>query len=108
MKLSDRHSYFLLSINKPTIDDNITYEIRNILKCSDKPIVIDLAGVNSCANSFYNILKEFDNITLINPESIFLFPIYATGFDKFVKIYGEAVSFNDKKRELVNRKLSLV
>jgi len=74
----------------------------------NKPVVIDLDGVEDCVNDFYRMFEMFSDLTLLNVESRMLSTIYMTGFDKFVTIYGEDVSFEDKSRQLVNRKLSLV
>jgi hypothetical protein len=73
-----------------------------------KPVVIDLDGVEDCVNDFYRMFEMFSDLTLLNVDSKMLSTMYMTGFDKFVTIYGEDVSFEDKKNELINRKLCIV
>ena len=101
-------SHYVLSPNTPTITDKTVCDMFLTINKLNKPVVIDLDGVEDCVNDFYRMFEMFSNLTLLNVESRMLSTIYMTGFDKFVTIYGEDVSFEDKSRQLVNRKLSLV
>ena len=101
-------SHYVLSPNTPTITDKTVCDMFLTINKLNKPVVIDLDGVENCVNDFYRMFEMFSNLTLLNVESRMLSTIYMTGFDKFVTIYGEDVSFEDKSRQLVNRKLSLV
>lgn len=108
MKISDMKSHYVLSPNTPTITDKTVCDMFLTINKLNKPVVIDLDGVEDCVNDFYRMFEMFSDLTLLNVESRMLSTIYMTGFDKFVTIYGEDVSFEDKSRQLVNRKLSLV
>ena len=108
MEISDMKSHYVLSPNTPTITDKTVCDIFLTINKLNKPVVIDLDGVEDCVNDFYRMFEMFSDLTLLNVESRMLSTIYMTGFDKFVTIYGEDVSFEDKSRQLVNRKLSLV
>jgi hypothetical protein len=108
MEISDMKSHYVLSPNTPTITDKTVCDMFLTINKLNKPVVIDLDGVEDCVNDFYRMFEMFSDLTLLNVESRMLSTIYMTGFDKFVTIYGEDVSFEDKSRQLVNRKLSLV
>ena len=108
MEICDKKSYYLLSLNIPTITEDSVNAITDLIADLTKPVVIDMNGVETCVNAFYQMFKKYDNITLLNIDLRLLSTIFMTGFDKYVKIYGETVSFEDKSRELVNRKLCIV
>ncbi len=108
MKLSDMKSHYVLSPNTPTITDKTVCDMFLTMNKLKKPVVIDLDGVEDCVNDFYRLFEMFSDLTLLNVESRMLSTIYMTGFDKFVTIYGENVSFQDKSRQLINRKFSIV
>lgn len=108
MKLSDMKSHYVLSPNTPTITDKTVCDMFLTMNKLKKPVVIDLEGVEDCVNDFYRLFEMFSDLTLLNVESRMLSTIYMTGFDKFVTIYGENVSFHDKSRQLINRKFSIV
>lgn len=101
-------SHYVLSPNTPTITDKTVCDMFLTMNKLSKPVVIDLDGVEDCVNDFYRMFEMFSDITLLNVESRILSTIYMTGFDKFVTIYGEDVSFEDKSRPLVKRRLSVV
>lgn len=101
-------SHYVLFPGTPTITDKTVCDMFTTLNKLNKPVVIDLDGVGECVNDFYRMFEMFSDITLLNVESQMLSTIYMTGFDKFVTIYGENVSFEDKSRQLVNRRLSIV
>lgn len=108
MKLSDMKSHYVLSLNTPTITEINVCEMFTTLNRLNKPVVIDLDGVDDCVNDFFRIFEMFSDLTLLNVDSQILSAIYMTGFDKFVTIYGEDISYNDKSRSLVKRNFSLV
>ncbi len=108
MKLSDMKSHYVLSLNTPTITELNVCEMFTTLNRLNKPVVIDLDGVDDCVNDFFRIFEMFSDLTLLNVDSQILSAIYMTGFDKFVTIYGEDISYNDKSRSLVKRNFSLV
>ena len=101
-------SHYVLSPKTPTITDKTVCDMFLTINKLKKPVVIDLNGVDDCVNDFYRMFEMFSDITLLNVDSKVLSTIYMTGFDKFVTIYGEDVSFEDKSRSLVKRKLRLV
>ena len=108
MNLSDMKSHYVLSPNTPTITDKTVCDMFLTINKLNRPVVIDLDGVEDCVNDFFRMFEMFTDITLLNVDSKMLSTIYMTGFDKFVTIYGENVSFEDKARALVNRRFSLV
>ena len=108
MKLSDMKSHYVLFPNTPTITNKTVCDMFLTINNLKKPVVIDLNGVEDCVNDFYRMFEMFSDLTLLNVDSKMLSTLYMTGFDKFVTIYGEDVSFEDKKNELINRKLCIV
>lgn len=108
MKLSDMKSHYVLSPNTPTITELSVCDMFSTLNKLKKPVVIDLDGVDDCVNDFFRLFEMFSDLTLLNVDSQILSTIYMTGFDKFITIYGEDVSYNDKSRSLVRRNLSIV
>ena len=108
MKLSDKKSHYVLSPDTPTITDKTVCDMFLTINKLNKPVVLDLEGVETCVNDFYRMFEMFNDLTLLNVESKVLSTIYMTGFDKFVTIYGEDVSFEDKRRPLVKRRFSIV
>ena len=108
MKISDMKSHYVLTPNTPTITDKTVCDMFLTINKLNKPVVIDLDGVEDCVNDFYRMFEMFSDITLLNVESRMLSTIYMTGFDKFVTIYGEDVSLEEKKRPLVKRRFSIV
>lgn len=108
MKLSDKKSHYVLSPDTPTITDKTVCDMFLTINKLNKPVVLDLEGVETCVNDFYRMFEMFNDLTLLNVESKMLSTIYMTGFDKFVTIYGEDVSFEDKRRPLVKRRFSIV
>ena len=108
MKLSDMKSHYVLSPNTPTITEINVCDMFSTLNKLKKPVVIDLDGVDDCVNDFFRLFEMFSDLTLLNVDSQILSTIYMTGFDKFITIYGEDVSYNDKSRSLVRRNLSIV
>lgn len=107
MKLYDTDNCCFISFDETTITDNLVNKISNALKHKCKPTIIDLQGVNNCVNKFYFLFKEFNDIVLVNIDSLILSTLFITGFDKYVKIYGEPVSLEDKKHELINRRFKI-
>lgn len=108
MELSDMKSHYVLSPNTPTITDKIVCDMFMTINNLKKPVVINLDGVEDCVSDFYRMFEMFSNITLLNIESRLLSTLYITGFDKFVTIYGDDISLNEKKRELKNRRFKII
>ena len=105
MRLCDNETYYLLSPKNPTIDEKEVEKIYSKIKKLDKPVVLDLQNVNQCVNKFFVMFKKLKNLKLVNVENQILSTIFITGFDRYVKIYGEEISLAENKRELINRRL---
>ena len=108
MQISDMKSHYVLSPETPTITDKAVCDMFVTINRLKKPVVIDLDGVEDCVSDFYRMFEMFSNITLLNIESKLLSTLYITGFDKFVTIYGDKVSFEEKNRELKNRRFKII
>ena len=101
-------THYVLLPKVSTITDKTVCEIETVLSKLTKPVVIDLDGVDSCVNNFYRLFEKYSGITLLNTDSKLLAMLYITKFDKFVKIYGDLVSYQDNARELINRRFHIV
>lgn len=101
-------THYVLSPNTPTITSKTVCEMFTEINKLKKPVVLNLEGVDDCVNDFYCMFEMFSDLTLLNVDSRVLSTIYMTGFDRFVTIYGEDVSFEDKSRALINRKLYVI
>ncbi len=101
-------THYVLSLNTPTITNKTVCEMFSTINKLKKPVVLNLDGVADCVNDFYCMFEMFSDLTLLNVDSRILSTIFMTGFDRFVTIYGEDVSFEDKSRELINRRLRVL
>lgn len=101
-------AHYVLYPAVSTITNETVCEMFNVINRLKKPVVIDLEGVSDCVNDFFRMFEMFSDLTIVNTDSRLLSSIYMTGFDKFITIYGENISLEDKKRALVNRKLCVV
>ena len=108
MEICDMKTHYVLSPNTPTITNKTVCDMFSAMNKLNKPVVINLDGVADCVNDFYRMFEMFSGLTLLNVDSRLLSTMYMTGFDKFVTIYGEDISFEDKSRELINRRLYVV
>lgn len=108
MEIKERGSHYVLTPNIQSITENDVRTINNTVTKLKKPVVIDMSGIDNCVNSFYYMLKKLGNLTLINTESGLLTTLFITGFDKYVKIFTEEISYEDNSRALINRNFSIV
>ena len=108
MELINKDTHYILFPNTPVITDKIVCDMFREINEIQKPVVINLEGVEDCVSDFFRMFEMFSNITLLNTESKLLSILYLTGFDKFVTIYGDDLSLDEKKRELKNRRLKLL
>lgn len=110
MDIKTNGKYYLLTPTVANIDERQVFEISQLLKKHRyKSLVIDMNGVCSCVNRFFVLLAELINvdISLVNVDSRILTSLYLTGFDKYVKIYGDEASLEDNSNELINRRMYL-
>lgn len=107
MEIYKKYGRTFLCPNVSTITKNLAQDIYSIMSEYDT-IILDLEGVEDCSNEFFFILKNFEHIKLVNVESRVLSMLYVTGYDRYVKIFGEEVSLFDNRHELVNRKFAIV
>ena len=108
MEILERDSHYILAPNIQSITEKDVRTISNTIAKLRKPVVLDMCGIDTCVNSFYSMLKQMGNLTIVNPESNLLTTLFITGFDKYVRIFTEEVSLEDRSRELINRRLSVV
>ena len=108
METYKKYGKFFLCPNIQTITSEAAQDIYDVLSSVNPPAVINMEGVESCSNDFLFMLKKLDKVTLLNAESQFLSILYMTGFDKYVKVYGDSASLFDDKRELINRNFCVV
>lgn len=108
MNLSDKDTYCVVTFSESIITNSTVRKIIDVLNTNKKTLVIDLTGVRNCVNNFFKLFRTYSDIVLINTDSLILSTLYVTGFDKYVKIYGDRVSFEEKKNELINRRFELV
>ena len=108
MKICDIGSYSLVSVDTPTITEKDVSEITDFMYNNKKPVIIDMMGVESCINKFYILFKDYPGITLLNTDSKVLTTLFITGFDRYVKIFDDKVSFADNLRELKQRRFCVV
>ena len=108
METYKKYGKFFLCPNIQTITSEAAQDIYDVLSSVNPPAVINMEGVESCSNDFLFMLKKLDKVTLLNAESQFLSILYMTGFDKYVKVYGDSASLFDDKRELINRSFCIV
>ena len=110
MDIISNGKFNLLSPAVANRDEVVVLEMfRQIDKHTDKSYVIDMTGVVSCVNRFFVMLSELVNsdISLVNVDSRILSALYLTGFDKYVKIYGDEVSLEENRNQLINRRMCL-
>lgn len=108
METYKKYGKFFLCPNIQTITKEAAQDIYEVLSSVSIPTVVDMEGVESCSNEFLFMLKKLKNVILLNTESQFLSILYMTGFDKYVKVYGDSASLFDDKRELINRNFCVV
>lgn len=108
MEMFKKYGKFFLRPNIQTITKQTAQDIYKLLSSKDIPTVIDMEGVENCSNEFLFMFKKLNNLSLLNVESRLLSVLYLTGFDKYVKIFGETVSLFDDEHELINRRFSIV
>ena len=108
MEIKEKDSHYILFPNIQTITEDDVKVIRRAISKLKKPVVLDMCGIDNCVNSFYYMLKNLGNLTIVNPESNLLTTLFITGFDKYVKIFNEEVSLEDNTRALINRKFAIV
>jgi hypothetical protein len=94
------------------LDERAVAELAEMIDSVPKStaLVFDLNGIESCVNKFFVLLRRLSDyrISLVNVESRFLTTLYLMGFDKYVKIYNDEVSLNEKKNELIKRDFKLL
>ncbi|MCD8377490.1 MAG: hypothetical protein LUB59_01735 [Candidatus Gastranaerophilales bacterium] len=111
MKVSDENNRYIITPAVTSITGTVLSEIVNLLSGlnSQKQVVFDLTGVESCINSFFVLLKKLScEAVIVNPESTLLALLYMSGFDRCVKIYGDMLSMNENRRELINRRFTII
>lgn len=98
---------WFLKPNVQTITANVAEEIYGFAKeCRISP-VIDMSGVENCVNDFLFMFADIAPV-LVNTSSEILSVIYMTGYDKYIRIFEDFVSFEDDRRQLLNRRFRLV
>lgn len=108
MDLKQDSELYLLSPAVTNIDENVVSELSaQMYRQTNKNLVIDMTGVVSCVNRFFVMLSEITdkNVTLVNVDSVILSVLYMTGFDKYVKIFGDEVSLSENANQLINRRM---
>ena len=108
MEICDIGTYSLVSVGTPTITEEDVAEIKDFMKNTQKPVIIDMIGVESCINKYYTLFKKYPGITLLNTDSKVLTTLFITGFDRYVKIFDDNVAFEDNLRELKQRRFCVV
>ncbi len=71
---------------------------------------IDMENICSLSPDFFDLLKEFKNrtIILLNTPPELIAVLNLTGFDKRVKLFINTIDMEEDRRELRNRKFTVV
>ena len=113
MKIFTTPTHYILNpdchIIIPEIADFLCVAYKSMPK--DKKVAFDLSIVETCSNKFLmmfkNLYKERE-IEIINANQGILVSLYLMKYDRFVKIYSNDLDMFESKREIINRRFSLV
>jgi len=113
MKIYTTPTHYILN---PDCHD-ITSEIADFLAVAyksmpkDKKVAFDLNIVETCSNKFFMLFEKISKereIEIINVNQGILASLYLMKYDKFVKVYTIDIDLFASKREIINRRFSLV
>lgn len=99
------------------ISDEVSLELvlrmEEILKGLpiNKSLALNLKNIGVICVEFLDFLKEFSpqkQISLFNLQSEVFVVLNLTKYDKFANIYLSDIDFNERKREMLNRRFSLL
>ena len=110
MEIRDNNKICIIAPICAKLDKYKTKRVLNKINSETRQVAIDLSYVQDCSIEFIEALKTLTNkkIGIFNiPSDIFvLFNIMS--LDKSVELYVSELDFEEKSRQLINRKFSIV
>lgn len=111
MEIRENHSTCVFAPLSKILDREESLRLIKNLQSEHRNIAIDLQHVNYCSLDFIEELTKITHqkkIGIFNiPSDIFVL-FNVMGFDKAANLFVNEIDFSENKRQLINRKFSLV
>ncbi len=105
----ETENYIILCPKFRIFSKKAVEEVRDFVCNSRKNTAIDMGNVYSLSSDFFDMLNEYkEKMILLNTPPEILAILNLTGFDKKVKLFINTIDLEEDRRELRNRKFSIV